>query len=122
MFTVSRSLSSNVSVVATRNSTTNGYNRNIECLAQLQQPKRRYHERVIDHYEKPRNVGSFDKADPNVGTGLVVSCCTLVAVIEKCSPFFLLLLIEEAKCHANAHVLRIFFFFFCRVLLLVVTL
>jgi len=26
---------------------------------------------VIDHYEKPRNVGSFDKADPNVGTGLV---------------------------------------------------
>ncbi len=32
---------------------------------------RRYHERVIDHYEKPRNVGSFDKTDPNVGTGLV---------------------------------------------------
>lgn len=26
---------------------------------------------VVDHYEKPRNVGSFDKADPNVGTGLV---------------------------------------------------
>jgi len=33
--------------------------------------RRLYHERVIDHYEKPRNVGSFDKADPNVGTGLV---------------------------------------------------
>ena len=26
---------------------------------------------VVDHFEKPRNVGSFDKADPNVGTGLV---------------------------------------------------
>ncbi len=26
---------------------------------------------MVDHYEKPRNVGSFDKNDPNVGTGLV---------------------------------------------------
>jgi len=26
---------------------------------------------VIDHYENPRNVGSLDKDDPNVGTGLV---------------------------------------------------
>ena len=26
---------------------------------------------VVDHYEKPRNVGSFDKTDANVGTGLV---------------------------------------------------
>jgi NifU-like protein involved in Fe-S cluster formation len=26
---------------------------------------------VVDHYEKPRNVGSFDKTDPTVGTGLV---------------------------------------------------
>lgn len=33
--------------------------------------KRQYHERVIDHYEKPRNVGSFSKNDPDVGTGLV---------------------------------------------------
>jgi nitrogen fixation NifU-like protein len=30
-----------------------------------------YHERVIDHYENPRNVGSFPKDDPSVGTGLV---------------------------------------------------
>lgn len=36
-----------------------------------QQPIRKYHERVLDHYEKPRNVGSFDKHDPAVGTGLV---------------------------------------------------
>ena len=26
---------------------------------------------VVDHYERPRNVGAFDKNDPNVGTGLV---------------------------------------------------
>jgi Fe-S cluster assembly scaffold IscU len=32
---------------------------------------RLYHEKVIDHYENPRNVGSFDKKDKNVGTGLV---------------------------------------------------
>lgn len=30
-----------------------------------------YNEKVIDHYENPRNVGSMDKADPHVGTGLV---------------------------------------------------
>lgn len=30
-----------------------------------------YHERVVDHYDNPRNVGSFDKNDPTVGTGLV---------------------------------------------------
>jgi Fe-S cluster assembly scaffold IscU len=33
--------------------------------------RRQYHEKVIDHYEKPRNVGSFDKNDKKVGTGLV---------------------------------------------------
>ncbi|GAN08314.1 feS cluster assembly scaffold IscU [Mucor ambiguus] len=30
-----------------------------------------YHEKVIDHYERPRNVGSFPKTDTDVGTGLV---------------------------------------------------
>ena len=30
-----------------------------------------YSPKVIDHYENPRNVGSFDKNDPQVGTGVV---------------------------------------------------
>ena len=30
-----------------------------------------YSQAVIDHYENPRNVGSFEKDDPNVGTGMV---------------------------------------------------
>jgi len=30
-----------------------------------------YHENVLEHYENPRNVGSLDKKDKNVGTGLV---------------------------------------------------
>jgi len=39
----------------------------------LQQPTRMfaYHKNVLDHYENPRNVGSLNKKDPNVGTGLV---------------------------------------------------
>lgn len=30
-----------------------------------------YSEKVLDHYENPRNVGSFDKSDAGVGTGMV---------------------------------------------------
>jgi nitrogen fixation NifU-like protein len=30
-----------------------------------------YSNKVIDHYENPRNVGSFDKADEAIGTGMV---------------------------------------------------
>ncbi len=30
-----------------------------------------YGTKVLDHYENPRNVGSFDKGDPTIGTGMV---------------------------------------------------
>ena len=35
------------------------------------QPQRRnYHEKVLDHYSNPRNVGSMNKNDGDVGTGI----------------------------------------------------
>ena len=34
-------------------------------------PVATYHKRVVDHYERPRNVGSLDKNSKDVGTGLV---------------------------------------------------
>jgi len=33
--------------------------------------RRQYHEKVLDHYSRPRNVGSMSKTDADVGTGLV---------------------------------------------------
>ncbi|XP_067124768.1 iron-sulfur cluster assembly scaffold protein IscU [Centruroides vittatus] len=43
----------------------------IECFRRCLVPASHYHSNVIDHYENPRNVGSLDKNDSNVGTGLV---------------------------------------------------
>merc|ERR1712144_78779 len=43
----------------------------IAPVAAVSSGKRHYHEKVLDHYNRPRNVGSMDKKDVDVGTGLV---------------------------------------------------
>ena len=55
-----------------------------------------YSEKVIDHYERPRNVGSLDKNDPGVGTGLVgaPACGDVMKLQIKVSPEGI---IEDAK-------------------------
>ena len=55
-----------------------------------------YSKQVIDHYENPRNVGTLNKEDPNVGTGLVgaPSCGDVMRLQIKVSANGL---IEDAK-------------------------
>jgi len=55
-----------------------------------------YSEKVIDHYENPRNVGSLDKNDPTVGTGLAgaPSCGDVMKLQIKISTAGV---IEDAK-------------------------
>ena len=55
-----------------------------------------YSEKVIDHYENPRNVGSLDKTDPAVGTGMVgaPACGDVMKLQIKVNDFGI---IEEAK-------------------------
>ena len=47
-----------------------------------------YHKNVIDHFENPRNTGTFDKNDPNVGTALVgaPACGDLMKLQIKVNP------------------------------------
>jgi len=56
-----------------------------------------YSEKVIDHYENPRNVGSFDKGDATVGTGMVgaPACGDVMKLQIKVNPATGL--IEDAK-------------------------
>ncbi len=56
-----------------------------------------YSEKVIEHYEKPRNVGTMDKNDPSVGTGLVgaPACGDVMRLQLKINPETQL--IEDAK-------------------------
>ncbi|PVD28368.1 hypothetical protein C0Q70_10955 [Pomacea canaliculata] len=50
-----------------------GFGKALNALVEngLRVPSALYHKNVIDHYENPRNVGSLDKNDKRVGTGLV---------------------------------------------------
>ena len=47
-----------------------------------------YSEKVIDYYKNPRNVGSLDKSDPNVGTGMAGSpaCGDVMKLQIKVNP------------------------------------
>ena len=56
-----------------------------------------YSDKVVDHYNNPRNVGSLDKKDPNVGTGLVGApeCGDVMKLQIKINPETQV--IEEAK-------------------------
>jgi len=55
-----------------------------------------YSNKVIDHYENPRNVGSFDKEDPSVGSGMVgaPACGDVMKLQIKVTPEGI---IEDAK-------------------------
>ena len=46
-----------------------------------------YSEKIVDHYENPRNVGSFDKSDALVGTGIVGApeCGDVMKLQIKCN-------------------------------------
>lgn len=52
---------------------------------------RGYHEKVISHYENPRNVGSLPKGDADVGTGLVGAPACVVLFVIAISAGYLLL-------------------------------
>jgi nitrogen fixation NifU-like protein len=56
-----------------------------------------YSEKVIEHYEQPRNVGTLDKNDPNVGTGLVgaPACGDVMRLQIRVNP--ITNVVEEAK-------------------------
>ena len=56
-----------------------------------------YSEKVVEHYENPRNVGSFDKGDDTVGTGMVgaPACGDVMKLQIKVNPQTGL--IEDAK-------------------------
>jgi nitrogen fixation NifU-like protein len=55
-----------------------------------------YSDKVVDHYENPRNVGSFEKTEEGVGTGLVgaPACGDVMKLQIKVSPEGM---IEDAK-------------------------
>ncbi|KAI2798821.1 hypothetical protein RDWZM_007227 [Blomia tropicalis] len=58
-------------VLAQNRSTVGDVSKLLITSSQSKSIPRLYHEKVIDHYENPRNVGSLNKNDKDVGTGLV---------------------------------------------------
>jgi hypothetical protein len=60
------------------------------CLAAA---SRLYHKNVVDHYERPRNVGSFDKNDPNGG-------CTMQSTVAGAAAAAAA---AAALCNADIH-------------------
>ncbi len=56
-----------------------------------------YSDKVVEHYENPRNVGSFDKSDDSVGTGMVgaPACGDVMKLQIKVNP--ITGLIEDAR-------------------------
>eukprot|EP00529_Nitzschia_sp_RCC80_P036249 CAMPEP_0113489986 /NCGR_PEP_ID=MMETSP0014_2-20120614/26809_1 /TAXON_ID=2857 /ORGANISM="Nitzschia sp." /LENGTH=162 /DNA_ID=CAMNT_0000383735 /DNA_START=139 /DNA_END=627 /DNA_ORIENTATION=+ /assembly_acc=CAM_ASM_000159 len=56
---------------ATPRSVAAGTTSSVFSQQQQQQQRRGYHDNIVEHYENPRNVGSLDKSDNSVGTGLV---------------------------------------------------
>jgi iron-sulfur cluster assembly enzyme ISCU, mitochondrial len=73
-------------IQSTARPTTTSFARTITPLAQ---PSRRsYHEKVLDHYNNPRNVGSMGKNEQGVGTGLVgaPACGDVMKIQIKVDP------------------------------------
>src|SRR5580692_6085722 len=73
-----------------------------------------YSDKVIEHYNHPRNVGSLDKADPNVGTGLVGApeCGDVMKLQMKVNPQTRVIeevkgkTVEEALAIKNTDIVR----------------
>lgn len=66
--------------------TTTSFARTVAPVAQL--ARRSYHEKVLDHYNNPRNVGSMGKGSDDVGTGLVgaPACGDVMKIQIKVDP------------------------------------
>jgi hypothetical protein len=68
-----------------------------------------YSDKVIDHYENPRNVGSFDKSDPSVGTGMVgaPACGDVMKLQIRVDHIQVLLQMRNLKRMAADRLLRV---------------
>jgi nitrogen fixation NifU-like protein len=68
-----------------------------------------YSDKVVEHYNNPRNVGSLPKEDPNVGTGLVGApeCCgSAIASSSLATEWVKGKTVEEALSIKNTDIVR----------------